>query len=296
MSSKRQMTSNDEIDLRKVILTLRKEKKLLILITLIFIVVSCFYWLQKPKLYQASFTIEKVPESLFIEYEENTFIKKSLRKKSKSLHEIFNRDLQFYLKSKNNLINFLEQNRKSDEYKSYIKKDNVNFFGLIKVTTNPGDYNVKKNTYDFLINYSEPLPSIDFLNNFINDYMYHAKQVVGLKIKNNLKMNVNNEIKKYKLSLKTATVINLEYPHVYFSPMNDNLYLKGTRVLNEQIKQLEALLNELENVNFNYEQIIIENTFNNLISISINKFIIIASLMSLISSLIIIFVKSTSPR
>ena len=68
MDPKNQVILDDEIDLKKIIISLWKEKFLILIITLIFVVVGYFYGILKPKVYQTNFILRDAPDSEFGRY------------------------------------------------------------------------------------------------------------------------------------------------------------------------------------------------------------------------------------
>ena len=69
MNPNNQTIHDDEIDLREIILTLWKEKYLILIITLVFTVAGYIYGNLQPKVYQTTITLRDAPTLIFKKYE-----------------------------------------------------------------------------------------------------------------------------------------------------------------------------------------------------------------------------------
>lgn len=119
---------------------------------MIFAVSGYIYGASKPKVYQTTITLVDAPDSGFINFK--SFVS-SLDKKDEYYSSKFNQYFKFNFTNRRNLSKFFEQNEKLDEYKSYLKKNNMNsksYFNY-KIQTVRG----KQNTY--LLNFQKPFPA-----------------------------------------------------------------------------------------------------------------------------------------
>lgn len=292
MNPNNQTIPDDEIDLKKIILTLWKEKYLILIITLVFTVAGFIYGilqLKQPKVYQSTIILRDVPKGQFGKY--TIFLSDSN----------FNQEFKLNLISLNNLVNFVEQNKKIDEFKSYLKTNNIKtstyFKGKFQSVTNKEN----KLTNQYTLNFSIELPGTEFLD----DYIIFTKQVTENEFKNQLKERIKNEIEIYDQNLEIAKTINLENPILKSFAQGNTvvnepqaLFYKGSKVLSLKKHYLEELLKEIDNSNiFNYNPIIAKASNSTLVTkSSAIIFMSIAFAVGLFFSFIVIFIRSMFVR
>ena len=278
MNTKHQRFADDEIDLRKVILILWKEKFIILIITLIFTVTGYIYNTLQPKDYQITytFTLRDAPVALFEKY--RPFIQ---QQQQISVVTNFNEEFKLNLTSHDNLRNFVEQNKKFDEFKSY------------KLQPMTDNKNSKPNQYSFTL--SKPLPA----EKFLIDYNFYIKQITVNSFKKQLKLTIENELEIYKQNLEIAKKIDLENPILKSfaegnSVVNEPsaLFYKGSKVLSQQIVYQEKLLDGIETFVFEYNPILESPTKPSLVSKSVTGIIYNAFALGLSLSLIFIFLRS----
>ena len=279
MNTKHQRFADDEIDLRKVILILWKEKFIILIITLIFTVTGYIYNTLQPKDYQITytFTLRDAPVALFEKY--RPFIQQ--QQQQISVVTNFNEEFKLNLTSHDNLRNFVEQNKKFDEFKSY------------KLQPMTDNKNSKLNQYSFTL--SKPLPA----EKFLIDYIFYIKQITVNSFKKQLKLTIENELEIYKQNLEIAKKIDLENPILKSfaegnSVVNEPsaLFYKGSKVLSQQIVYQEKLLDGIETFVFEYNPILESPTKPSLVSKSVTGIIYNAFALGLSLSLIFIFLRS----
>ena len=278
MNTKHQRFADDEIDLKKIFLIFWKEKFIILIITLIFTVTGYIYGTLQPKVYQITITLRNPPVALFEKYRQ--FIKQLEQQQRTSIVTDFNEEFKLNLMSHDNLSNFVEQNKKLDEFKSY------------KLQPMTDDKNSKPNQYKFTI--SKPL----LAEKFLKDYVFYTKQITVNSFKKQLKIIIENELEVYKQNLEIAKKIDLQNPILKSfaegnSVVNEPsaLFYKGSKVLSQQIVYLEKLLNEIETFVFEYNPILDSPTKASLVSTSVTVFIYNAFALGLFLSLIFIFLR-----
>jgi LPS O-antigen subunit length determinant protein (WzzB/FepE family) len=157
MNPSKQTIPDDEIDLREIILTLWKEKYLILIITLVFTVAGYTYGTLQPKVYQATITLRDAPVSIFKNYESLI----PLQQEQQNIASSYNQEFKLNLSRLDNLLNFVEQNKKIDEFKSFLKTNNVDisvyFKGKFQTVI---DKNNSVNQY--ALNFLNPLPGAEF--------------------------------------------------------------------------------------------------------------------------------------
>ena len=304
MNPNNQTIPDDEIDLKEIILTLWREKYLILIITLVFTVTGYIYSTLQPKVYQTTITLSDAPVSIFKKYEslislqqQQLFLQQP--QQQISLASNFNQDFKLNLSSLGNLVKFVEQNKKIDEFKSYLKTNNIKtriyFSGKFQPVTD------KKNelTNKYTLNFSIPLTGTEFLN----DYITYTKKVLVNEFKEQLKEDIKNEIKIYELNLEIAKNINLENPILKSfaegnSVVNEPqaLFYKGSKVLSLQKSYLELLLKEIDNSTFNYNPILERASYPTLVTKSASIFMTTTFALGLFLSFIAIYIKSMFVR
>ena len=293
MNPDNQTIPDDEIDLRELILRLWKEKYLILIFTLVFTVTGYIYGILQPKVYQTTITLRDAPASTFKKYESFIILNQQPTTKQQQQQQIsiasnFNEDFKLYLTSLDTLVNFVEQNKKIDEFKSYLKTNNIKTRTYFNGKFQPG----KNNQYT--LNFSSPLSGKEFLN----DYVIFAKQVTVDEIKKQFKDMIKNEIQIYDQNLEIAKRINLENPILKSfaegnSVVNEPqaLFYKGSKVLYLQKFYLEELLKETDNFALDHN-IILEQAFNpKLVTISASILMSLAFALGLFFSFVVVFIK-----
>ena len=163
MKRNKQTIPDDEIDLREIILTLWKEKYLILIITLVFTIGGYVYGTLQPKVYQTTISLFHAPANVFKKYE--LFIPASN----------FNQKFKLNLSSLDNLVNFVEQNKKIDEFKSYLKTNNIKTRDYFKGKFQPVTDNKDKLTTQYALNFSSPLIGAEFLSRLVSRCRFAAK-------------------------------------------------------------------------------------------------------------------------
>jgi len=309
MNPNNQTISDDEIDLREIILTLWKEKYLIFIVTLVFTVAGYIYGNLQPKIYQSTVTLRDAPISIFKKYE--SFIstqqqqqqqkqkQQQQQQQQQSLALNFNQDLKLNLSSLDNLVKFVEQNKKIDEFKSYLKTNNIKTRAYFSGKFQPILDKKNKPTNQYALNFSIPLPGTEFLN----DYIIYIKKVSLDEYREQLKESIKNEIEIYDQNYKISKSINLENPILKsfaegYSVVNEPqaLFYKGSKVLSLQKSYLEELLKETDNSTFNFNLILEHASIPTLVTKSSSFFMVIAFAFGLFFSIIVIFIRSMFVR
>lgn len=293
MNLKNKIIPDNEINLEEIILTSWKEKYLILVITLIFAVSGYIYGVSKPKVYQTTITLIDAPYSAFINFKSFAI---SLNKNDEYYTSKFNQYFKLNFTTSRNLSNFFEQNEKLDEYKSYLKKNNMynKSYFHDKIQTVRG----KKNTYS--LNFQEPFPAPQ---EFFEDYVIFIKKITEYEFIDELRSAIKHELEVYRQNLEIAKEINLENPILKSfaegnSVVNEPsaLFYKGSKVISLQKMHLEKLLKQAENFTVNYNPML-ENTSNPaLVTKSSTFFTAIAILLGLLISIIFIFIRKNFLR
>jgi hypothetical protein len=167
--------------------------------------------------------------------------------------EIFN--LNFH--SLVNLNNYLDQNKKIDDLKYWLKKENLSTSDYFR-NKNFGIY--KKNLADSNQQRYFIITPIDLKDtNFLVDYIEFTKTLTLADFISNLKIILSNILKDYETAFEAAKKINLEYPvgmnNSSIDTISTDLVYKGSKILAEEIFNLEKVLKSLSSNQFNYNVI-----------------------------------------
>lgn len=251
---KKKTYSDYEIDLREFILILWKKKILVFLITLVFTLTGYIYTHLTPKYYQTTITvrdaqIEQFSEYISIIYSNQKYFSQFYYIKEQTFLSSFKERFKSNLLKSDNLLDFAEQNEKLDEFKSYLKANNV------KIT----DYFQKKikleiggNANQYTLTFLEPFPG----NEFLNDYVIYAKQIEENTIKNLLTQTIKDSIEIYDLNIEIARELNIKNPvNQTFVRQNSELFV-GSEILTLQRLNLQKDLNKIKNLTLNYNPIV----------------------------------------
>ena len=304
MSPNKQTIPDDEIDLREIILKLWKEKYLILIITLVFTVAGYIYGTLKPKAYQATITLREAPVSIFKKYER--FFSSQQQPPPPPLPQIslalnYNQNFMSNLLSLDNLVKFVDQNKKIDEFKSYLKTKNIKTRAYFNGKFQYFDGKKNKLQNQYALNFSSPLPGPEFLN----DYIIYTKKVTVDEFKKELIESVRIEIEIYDQNLETALSINLENPILKSfaegnSVVNEPsaLFYKGSKVLSQQKLYLMTLLKEIDNFTLNYNPILEQSSNTTLKTVTYSPGILmaIAFALGLFFSFIFIYIRSMFAR
>jgi LPS O-antigen subunit length determinant protein (WzzB/FepE family) len=279
----------DEIDLRDLIKKLRKEKILILSISIICGLLSYYYAFLKPQEFETQIILKDPPPQLFEPY--NSFM---LNKNDKSIFQQFIHDYKLSLLYSDNLESFLEESREFDNFKGYLKSRNISakkyFFNTISVANEKNIITSNK----YLLNHSKELDGAIFLDNYVE--FIRKKNIFDLK--NNLKLALQNSINENLEALEIAKKIQLEDPIAKINQFNvvtnekKDLFYYGTKVLSENILYLNKKLVKLENNNFDYNIILQKSTTVPHNKINFLLYFAIGLISGLFLSLGIIFLRS----
>ena len=301
MKKNSQSTSQETIDLAKIILKIWKEKVTFSVITFLIITIGYVSIDKKKNDLISIISVRNAPDHFFRDY--RNFLSKDFVSSDQSqkwaLSDQFNNEFELNLLSSENLLAFFEQNNKIENFKNYLKENNID----------PRDYlnsglklsietEKKKLGQKYFLNYTEPFEA----DNFLNDYIFFTKIKTEKIIIEQLSDRILSEIKNYEQNLNIAKKLDIIKP-LLVSEKNANLYLdnqlfyKGTEVLTEQIMNLNDLLKRTKELKLNYNPILIKASSskvtlidNGAANLKLKLFFFL--LVGIIVSLITIYIKS----
>lgn len=239
---------SDEIDLSELVKTLWRKKFHVLIIVLSFTVAFYTYGTNQTKFYQTKIKINKNKVYSSKAYTEFFM-------DEKKIINVFNDNFQAKLSSFDHLIAFVEQYKKIDEFKSHIKKKNINIEDYFKGKFNYV-YERKKNYLLYTLDFSKPLPGQEFLN----DYILYTNQIVGMYMAEIIASNTQELILIYNEQIKIAKQLNYEFPQPGFNFEGDNnfknFFLKGVKVLTYELQRFKQLKDQHDNFNQGFNPIL----------------------------------------
>jgi LPS O-antigen subunit length determinant protein (WzzB/FepE family) len=283
--------TDDEIDLNDLIKVLWREKIVILSISIVCGLVGYLFASFKFKEeFKTEITIKKPPTELFEMY----YFLPFNDNKVKNIDEQFIDSFILNFLSTNNLQSFLEESKKFDNFKEYLKSRNIstNNYFMNKINQVKEKNLIIPNKF-FLV-FSKELDG----DTFFNDYAEFTKKKIIFEIKKNIKLIIENKIFIFENALENAKLINLENP-ILISPNQQTrdinnpeaLFYKGSKILSQEIIHLKKLLLKLENEQFNFEMIV-DKPFNSPFGkISNFKYVAAGLIFGLFLSLGIIFLR-----
>lgn len=297
MNVNNQTTLDNEINLREIILTLWKEKYLILIITLTFSVAGYIYGTLQPKVYQASITLRDAPELLFEKYRPFTSIQEEHHQQQQQKQisvsaSNFNKEFKFNLLSADVLKDYVELNKNLKEFKLFLSKKKINvedyFRGKLSIELDKLDTSKQKL---FIVS-----DIYAFDQKFLNDYVHFVKKKTTENFNKILVGLIENKIQNYRENLEIALKIGLENP--LFQNINNassdcqgKLYCSGSKVLSQQLIFLKQNLNDNQQIELNYNPVLEKASPSILISTSELSFAITFFFLGLFISFVSIFLK-----
>ena len=116
MKKKNKIAYVNEIDLIDIILAMWEKRLTILIFILIFTILGYVYASLQPKLYQTSITLRPLPTIQF----KDSGILADEKIKFYEFNEILSEEFIINFQSLDNLVNFVEQNKKLDLFKAYL--------------------------------------------------------------------------------------------------------------------------------------------------------------------------------
>ena len=269
-----------EIDVLKIVRILWDNKSIVLSLTLSLMLAGYIYGktLEVKTEYQSVIVVKYPNQALFVDFKE--FVKEGEYKNEFDLH----------ITSFDSLVDFAKSNKKIENFKSYLKKNNTNFEDYLK-----GKFfkiESTKNAYGLI--YNEHLNGDEFLN----DYIDYLRIISTSTVKSRIKKKLEIQIEDLKTNLDIARAINLEKPLAQ-SVINDNnivftyppaeSYYKGVIILKKKIQNLLKKKSDLLNNDFYFNPILDLAFIKHTQKSNYNKYVFIGFATGLLISMVIIF-------
>jgi hypothetical protein len=294
----------NEIDLKALIRRLWNEKILILIFSVSCMSLFYLYTLTFTEEFKTDVIIQDPPYQVFEKYDK--LFEKLERNHTKIIEDnkneryavsLFNHNFKLNLLSKNNLENFIQQSKETDDFKVFLKKSNISasqyFLGYRFGELKEKD---KKNSNRYFLIFPKELEGPIFLNNYVE----FTKNKTKVDFMNKIKMSLSILLTEYEENLVIAKQIGLENPFIKFNeiiinlPLNErsSYYFEGTKVLSQKIIFTKKLISELEANQFDYNPILDEALIISKVSHIYQPLYILGGLVfGFFSSLIIIFIR-----
>jgi hypothetical protein len=233
--------------------------------------------------FKTEITLKNPPTQIFEPY--NLFNNNNIAEKFISYFKL-------NLLSLDNVENFIEESREFDNFKGYLKSRNISakqYFFAQKFGEKKEKNIIIPNKY--LLNRSKELDG----DIFLNKYVEFIKKKTIFELKNNLKLTILNAINYHQEALEIAKKIQLENPYVLTKNQGqlinepESILYKGTKVISENLNNLNKRLIKLENDQFNYN-VILQKALKNPINLPL--YFLLGLILGSFLSLIIIYLKN----
>jgi hypothetical protein len=285
--------ADDEIDLGDLVRTLWREKILILSISVICGLLGYLYASFKPEEFKAEITLKNPPFQLFENYSGLIEINSNNNNNTEGQ---FISNFKLKLLSLDNLESFVEESRDLDNFKAYIKSNNITVKKYFKDQLSEAKQKNIIIPNKYFLNLKEKILEGDI---FLNNYVEFTKKKNITEFKKNLKITIENRSSLYEQAFETAKLINLENP-ILKSPNNqaqvinepEALFYKGTKVLGQNIIYFKRLLQKLENDQFNYNLILDKSIITPIATMYSYFYFLIYLFIGFFLSCIIIFFKS----
>ena len=292
MKINKSLIKADDIDLLELLRKIYKEKVLLIFVSLLFMVMGYVYGLLQPKIYKTTVLLREAPSYLFLNLRPGATKQSFFNAQLFPLAKDFDNEFKIILSSSEYLTRFIEQNNKTNEFKLNYKNKNIEIKKNLKKKVEIKLVLEKDSSFQYTVTYPEHLA----VDQFLNDFIFFAKEETEALIKKQTEYYINNEIRKYKDNLEIAKKINLEnlVPDRYYSyDSNEDfaLFSRGTKVLSYQIADLNQRLIENKKLKLDYNPILGKESSTTLISKSPLVLGAIFFVLGLFLSLMLIFIR-----
>jgi LPS O-antigen subunit length determinant protein (WzzB/FepE family) len=291
--------TDNEIDLSEIIKLLWKEKILILSISIICGLLGYFYAFLKPQEFVTEIKLKNPPIQIFEHYNlfnnnSNFYNNNNNNNNNNNLAAQFISDYKLNFLSLDNLDRFLEKNREFDNFKEHLNLKNISVkyyfsgekFGEVK------EKNIIIPNKYFLVHTKE----LDG-GTFFNNYAEFIKKITITEFKHNLKLTLLNTIIIYEEALVISKKIQLENPiikslgqeQVLTEP--EALFYKGSKVLSENLINLNNRLIKLENDQINFD-IILQNSLTSKTTKNLPLYFVFGLILGLFLSLAIIYLKN----
>lgn len=274
MMNNMKIANSDDVDLKILILSFWKEKKLILSITLLFLSLGYLYTLTLNKNVEFTSRIKtQQPPLEYFSIYEAFFTEMDIPFRGKSFIKTFNLNMF----SLDNIEKFVDQGDDLNDFKNYLKKNDQNvrvFFETRFKQAKAMDDNrvLVPIEGEYILTSSSILDT----NKFLNSYANYIKDLTISEFKKQKIIKILNIREVYKQNLEISEAISLDHPiiqnlkgvtqsNILTEPIN--AFYQGSIILSKRIEHLDIMIETLKK-NFEYNviserAIVISSTFKN---------------------------------
>lgn len=246
-----QPNSNDEyIDLVSIIASIYNQKVLVICLTILFGFSGFMYSKSLSDQYYSLIKIKSISDitSPIFEYEKyyrNLLVNKNLLENDSKKPYQFANEIKREVLSKANFINFVENTQTSKSLINFLKINNINnndyFIDDYIVHKSKSKNNDDELVLEFKLFYPKEVQG----HKILNEYVFFISKKVFSAFTQKVESLTKQTLNQKQLAYNIAKKINLTDPQFLSDTVfnqSDHEYLKGTKVLNEEIIKLNQEL------------------------------------------------------
>ena len=296
----------DEIDISYFFRLIKKNKILIISLSILFTLLAYSYQAYQPRELQLQFKIRPAPLILFnyhskLKYDSylnhtNELALNHTNELAKIFYEQYNNSLIINLLSLDNLEEFISQDKKINNFKNFLKLNNISskeYFNnkLIQIP-NPKNIDDK-----YVLKFRFIFPKELDGNVFVSNYLEFIKNKTFNEYKDSIRIVLKDYDKQLYDAFEIAKTANIENPtltskfDVNFNSEKKELFYQGTKVLSSKIIINKKAIDDLNNFDFNYK-IIIEKSNPKQHSKSEYSYALAGFIFSIFLSILIIFLRN----
>lgn len=313
-------SEQDYIDLTSVIFAIYKDK--LIVLCLMFFVGLLGYFYSKTlnEQYFSQIKVKSISHvtSPFFEYEKSY---KNLLVTNKSVVDDdskkpiqFANEITREILSNSNFFNFIKNSEVTKDLRFILNKNGTSITDFLRKNNLVNKIKDKKNNDELIIDFKLFYPKGVNGDEILNQYVFFISKKVFSSYFHKIESQIRQTINIKELNYEIAEKLNIVSPQFLSGAafnQSENQYLKGTDVLDEELKKLYQDLNFILKSNANLAadnnmdvikystptfliewQPVIEKGFIEILPVNTSKFIFIGTMLGFIFAIIIIFAKN----
>lgn len=275
---------NNEIDLGVFLRILWKDKFLVLLISIIFVLAGYLYGFLQPQKQKTQIAIKDPPIQLFERY--------SIVGSSTNLRMQFTSNFIVNFLSIDNLEMFADKSTEFNNFKASLKTKYTTSHDYLSIQISDKKNEIRDNEIlnKFFLIFPKELDGTSFLNN----YAEFTKNKTITEFKNLLELSIQSQTIGVEQALEIAKIIKNEDPSMYlgYPETSSILFNRGSKVLFQDLGNLKRLLAVLKDDQFSYNFIINKATNISNVSKPHSQYYIGGLFIGFFLSLVIVFFKS----
>jgi capsular polysaccharide biosynthesis protein len=280
---------NNEIDLGVFLRILWKDKFLVLLISIIFVLAGYLYGFLQPQKQKTQITIKNPPIQLFERY--------SIVGSNTNLSAQFTSNFIVSFLSIDNLEMFADKSTEFNNFKASLKTKYTTSHDYLSIKISDKKNGIQDNDIlsEFFLIFPKELDGTSFLNN----YAEFIKNKTIIEFKNILELSIQSQIIDVEQALEITKIIKKEDPSAYdpsaylvYTENKNMLFNRGSKILFQDLVNLKRLLAVLKDDQFSYNFIINKAANISNVSMPHSQYYMGGLVIGFFLSLVIVFLKS----